>query len=296
VSARRWIVQPGDGPLSTLLVRVCPDDPRALAEGRVFLGPRRLRDPSEQPAAGDEILVYPPRPDGDEEPALLDRQPGLLALSKPAALPTIADHRGDRCLLTWAAETLKLRLSDLHPTSRLDVGVSGVVLVATTAEARARLVRAREEHTYRRRYVALATRAPDPPTGRWAWPLGRASDPRLRAVNGRDPESAETGYSLLGVSTSGQSLLLLEPRTGRTHQLRVHCSHAGLPLLGDGVYGGPVRLVLPGGGVLRPGRIALHARSVEVPGIDGAPWRVEAPVPPALLSLWARLGGAAPWP
>jgi 23S rRNA pseudouridine955/2504/2580 synthase/23S rRNA pseudouridine1911/1915/1917 synthase len=89
------------------------------------------------------------------------------------------------------------------------------------------------------------------------------------------------------------TLLALAPFTGRTHQLRVHASHAGAPLLGDRVYGGPVRLTRPNGSVLPLSRIALHAARVVVPDARGEPFEVRAPIPDALESWWLSLGGEA---
>ena len=91
-------------------------------------------------------------------------------------------------------------------------------------------------------------------------------------------------------------MLAVRPVTGRTHQIRVHAAHAGAPLLGDRDYGGPTRLTLPSGKVLAPGRIALHAARVVVPGQGGALVTIASPIPPALEALWAALGGdAAAW-
>jgi 23S rRNA pseudouridine955/2504/2580 synthase/23S rRNA pseudouridine1911/1915/1917 synthase len=80
----------------------------------------------------------------------------------------------------------------------------------------------------------------------------------------------------------------LEPHTGRTHQLRLHMAHLGAPLLGDRLYGGALR-VLDRGAVLVLSRIALHARSVEIPGL--LPY-LEEPVPAELRRIWSVLGGA----
>ena len=68
------------------------------------------------------------------------------------------------------------------------------MLFALTKAAAERLLAARAGGTYERRYVALATRAPAPARGTWDAPIGRTRDPRLRAVNGRDPTAAETRY------------------------------------------------------------------------------------------------------
>jgi 23S rRNA pseudouridine1911/1915/1917 synthase len=96
---------------------------------------------------------------------------------------------------------------------------------------------------------------------------------------------------VVALAPGGQALLDVAPMTGRTHQIRVHAAHAGVPLLGDRAYGGPPRITLPSGRVVEPGRIALHARRVVVPGEDGAPISVTSPLPPELASLWSALGG-----
>jgi 23S rRNA pseudouridine955/2504/2580 synthase/23S rRNA pseudouridine1911/1915/1917 synthase len=94
--------------------------------------------------------------------------------------------------------------------------------------------------------------------------------------------------------TARRALLLrVEPATGRTHQIRVHAAHAGVPLLGDGDYGGQRRVVNTDGSVHALSRIALHALRVEVPLPDGNIWNLVAPPPTELMQLWQALGGNA---
>jgi 23S rRNA pseudouridine1911/1915/1917 synthase len=147
------------------------------------------------------------------------------------------------------------------------------------------LQRERNEHRYVRRYVALASRAPAEDDGTWDAAIGRAKDPRHRAVNGRDAISARTHFAVVARATNA-ALLALAPVTGRTHQLRVHASHAGAPLLGDRTYGGPVRLTLPTGKVVSLDRIGLHAARVTVFGSA-----IDAPIPTMLRETWSALGG-----
>ncbi len=78
--------------------------------------------------------------------------------------------------------------------------------------------------------------------------------------------------------------------TGRTHQIRAHTAHAGLPLLGDPLYGGPGAAVLPNGNVLEFTRIALHASELIVRHA-GDTWRVSTPMPEILEAWSARLLG-----
>jgi 23S rRNA-/tRNA-specific pseudouridylate synthase len=91
------------------------------------------------------------------------------------------------------------------------------------------------------------------------------------------------------------ALLLLSPLTGRTHQLRVHVARAGVPLLGDRHYGGPMRCTLPTGQVVRAGRVMLHCARVRLPKIgeaaDAGKLSVDAPIPDDFRAVWLALGG-----
>jgi 23S rRNA-/tRNA-specific pseudouridylate synthase len=292
VTTRRWVVRAGDGEtVGAIVSRAAPGDPRALEEGRVFIGRRRARAANEPVAVDDEITIGAPTTGTADGATILAREAGWVAVDKPAGLPTIPDQEGaSHALLALTARTLGLDPSRLHPTSRLDRDVSGVVVFARTPAAAARLRTLRDEHRYVRRYLAIAARLPPTREGSWTAPIGRARDPRLRAVDGRDAVDARTHFAVVAEAPPF-ALLALAPITGRTHQLRVHAAHAGAPLLGDRAYGGPTRVTLPGGRVLAFDRIALHAARVT---LDGA--AIDSPVPEKLRATWLGLGGdGAAW-
>ncbi|HEY3819652.1 MAG TPA: RluA family pseudouridine synthase [Polyangiaceae bacterium] len=293
----RWTVRPGDGHTVGAVLARAGSDADAVKDGRVFVGPRRVRREDEAVTAGEVVHVAAPRALEDRTATLLLRAADFVAADKPAGIPTIPDHAGAaHSLIAAVARALGVETSRLHPTSRLDRDVSGVVVFTRTAEAAQRLARARGEGAYERRYVALAARAPQAPAGTWDAAIGRARDPRLRMVGGRDPIDARTRYRVVAVAPRGEAMLAVAPQTGRTHQIRVHAAHAGAPLLGDRSYGGPPRVTLPTGRVLEPGRVALHAARIVVPGEDGAPVVVTSAIPAELESLWSALGGdAAAW-
>ncbi len=280
---KRWrVATSGEGTLLALV-----RDPVAIAEGRVFVDRKRVQDANLIVRADSEVTLSPPARTQVEDVPVLAREGELLALAKPAGIPTIPDHGGaSHSLLAHAARIAGLPEARVHPTSRLDREVSGVVVFALSADAAARMKKARDEGAYERRYVALASRAPTPERGSWDAGIGRAKDPRKRQVDGRDATDARTRYAVVATAPGGQALLAVAPDTGRTHQIRVHASHAGAPLLGDRTYGGPPRLTLPGGRVLSLDRIALHCARVVACGLD-----VTAPVPSELEATWASLGG-----
>jgi 23S rRNA pseudouridine1911/1915/1917 synthase len=287
----RWIVRPGDGATVGEILARAGADADAVSEGRVFVGRVRVRTSDERVHQGDEVSISAPQPGKAQGAHILLREGDLVAADKPAGVPTIADHGGAaHSLVAMVARTLAIDADRVHPTSRLDRDVSGVVVFALSRAVAERLQRARSEGRYERRYLAIAERPPVPDAGTWDMPIGRARDPRLRAAGGRDPVPATTRYAVTARAPRA-AMLAVAPVTGRTHQIRVHASHAGVPLLGDRAYGGPTRVTLASGRVLEPGRIALHAGRVVVPGDRGEPLVAVSPVPVELESLWSALGG-----
>ncbi len=293
---KRYVVPPGHDRTVRDALAHARADARAVAEGRVFVGRKRVLREDEPVREGDVVEVAAALPQGaDLQVTILARTEDLVAVDKPAGIPTIPDHAGAAHALTaLTARALGVDASRLHPTSRLDRDVSGVVIFALTRAAAARLTDARARGEYERCYVAIAASAPEPASGTWSEAIGRAADPRLRKVGGRDPAPAQTRYAACAQAPGGQTMLSLAPITGRTHQIRAHAAHAGASLLGDRAYGAPARIVLPTGQVLEPRRIALHALRVIVPGDPGgSPLTLLAPVPHDLRELWSALGGNA---
>jgi tRNA pseudouridine32 synthase/23S rRNA pseudouridine746 synthase/23S rRNA pseudouridine1911/1915/1917 synthase len=100
----------------------------------------------------------------------------------------------------------------------------------------------------------------------------------------RNGQHAVTDYRVLGAA-DGRAWLELRPRTGRTHQIRVHCASLGIPVVGDPVYGGPAQ------GATTDHPLQLHARAISLPLYPAkSPIAVTAPVPPHMLGLLSALG------
>jgi 23S rRNA-/tRNA-specific pseudouridylate synthase len=288
----RLQVRPSDGGTVRDVLAGAGVEVAAVREGRVFLDKRRVMREDQRVTPGASLEIAPAPAGSPAKVRILLRERDLVAADKPAGIPTIPDHAGSaHALLARVADALSLEPSRLHPTSRLDRDVSGVVFFALTKAAAERLTRARAAGGYERRYIGICARPPSPDRGTWDAPIGRTSDPRLRAARGHDPVVASTKYVVSATATSGAAMLALAPLTGRTHQIRVHAAHAGAPLVGDRDYGGPTRVTLPTGRVLEPGRIALHAARVVVPGPTGRPMIARSSVPSELEGLWSALGG-----
>lgn len=193
------------------------------------------------------------------------RAPGQAVLRLVAALP-----RAERALLEGR---------ELHLVHRLDVSTSGLVLVALDPAMHRDLVGELGRRAVTKLYLALVWGRPRPRAGRWEVPLApdRADRRRMRA----DPAGRPAVTDWLTVSAAPHvTLVALWPRTGRTHQLRVHLAAAGHPVVGDDLYGGPRHRGVRDralAAALDPGRSLLHSWRLEVPGLD--PCRFEAPIP-----------------
>ena len=172
---------------------------------------------------------------------------------------------------------------------RLDKETSGLMVVARTPRAYRALVEALRAHDVRRVYRALVWGDPGADEGEIAGPIGR--DPRRRqrmTVVRRGGKSALTRWRVL---TRFGAVSLLEARleTGRTHQIRVHFAHLGMPVVGDPVYGGRGKKQLSGNQSQRTladalldclPRQALHASELALRHpVTGRPQRWTTPVP-----------------
>ncbi|WP_369409141.1 RluA family pseudouridine synthase [Deinococcus arboris] len=175
---------------------------------------------------------------------------------------------------------------------RLDRDTSGVIVVAKTVGAHARLANAFKARETAKVYLAIAAgswRADQPVTV--DAPIGRHPVQRQRmTVGGAQPREAQTLFTPLATISTGHgrtvTLVRAQPRTGRTHQIRVHLAHLGSPLLGDPVYGRSSTLIA---------RHALHAQYLTLPHpLTDHPLHLNAPVPEDLLNAWLSLGGH--WP
>lgn len=171
---------------------------------------------------------------------------------------------------------------------RLDRDTSGVILVAKTDLAHVRLTEQFEARTVHKQYLAIVTPAPNRDRDIVEKPIGVHPYQREKmAIRENHPTSkpATTLYEVVR-RFRGLALIRAFPKTGRTHQIRLHMAHAGSPILADKLYGGRSRFLL---GELTGrandteellGRQALHAERIEFAHPDsGERIVIEAPLP-----------------
>lgn len=208
----------------------------------------------------------------------------LLAVVKPAGLPTVPDESGDESLFERAREWVRERgrkpgnvfLGVVH---RLDRPVSGVVLFARTSKAAARLSAAWRERRVQKTYWGLGRGRPAHDTGILEqWLEKDAAKNVARVVRPGHGRPARTRWRLLDAS-GGIAWLELRPETGRPHQLRLAARALGCPLLGDLKYGAREPLA--------DRSVALHAWRLELlHPVRRQPLDLRAPVPE--LEVWDR--------
>lgn len=202
----------------------------------------------------------------------------LIAVDKPAAMvvhPTYRNVSGT--LLNGILWYLRDR-PDVRPglVSRLDKDTSGVVLVALSIGAHARIQRDARANLVSKRYLAIVRGTPEPASSVITMPLRRDPADRRRVIPDATGAPCETRYRVVS-SRNSESIVECELVTGRTHQIRVHLASSGWPIVGDPVYGSSD---------LRIARQALHAWRIEVPHpFSRELLRIEAPIPEDMRSL-----------
>ena len=211
---------------------------------------------------------------------LLYRDGLMLVIDKPAGL---AVHRGPPNGKDRNRECLQdhfdaLRFGLPRPPAlahRLDRDTSGCLVLGRHRKALAQLGKLFKSGAIYKVYWALVQGSPEADQGTIELPLGRLDVSRGWWMK-HDPngQPAVTKWRVMGRSSPASSFtwLALEPLTGRTHQLRVHCAEMGWPIVGDAIYGNAART---GGAVMQ-----LHAREIVVPLYKNRePIRAVAPVP-----------------
>ena len=167
--------------------------------------------------------------------AVIHKDKHLAVLWKPSGLlSTAAPQRGRDDNLVSACARMFGRA---HPVHRLDEGTSGLMLVALTQPAQATLKKLFEDHDIERGYLAMVHRHFPKKDIEKTSMLGRGKDGRRASVEGGDARKSTTHFR--GVEHLGRGISIVKARleTGRTHQVRIHLSEMGYPVLGDTLYG-----------------------------------------------------------
>jgi 23S rRNA pseudouridine1911/1915/1917 synthase len=220
---------------------------RWIAEGAVRVGgePVRGRD---RVRGGEQVVIsgaFPADPGVAAEALPLQvvhEDPELLVLNKPPGMVVHPgagnrEHTLQNALLAHDGELARVPRAGL--VHRLDKDTSGLLIIARTPAAHLRLVAALAAREIGREYLALVWGRPTA-GGRIEASIGRHRTARTRMMVRADGREAVTHYRI-EERLPAHTLLRVQLETGRTHQIRVHLAHIGLPLVGDPVYGGRQR-------------------------------------------------------
>lgn len=244
-----------------------------------------------RPKAGDILKITLPEESSGFEPQdipldivfeddallILNKQPGLIVH------PTKGHPKGTvaNALMHHMQQTKKP--FKIRFVNRLDMDTSGLLVVAKNAYCQNDYTRQMKANAVEKRYIAIVCGILDSDSGTIDLPIGRPDPENIRrgVMEGGSPSI--THYKVLKrYYGSGYSLVELLLETGRTHQIRVHMSHTGHPVLGDWLYGGENVTLIE--------RQALHAANlVFVHPMDGQRLSLKAPLPQDMQCVLAKL-------
>jgi len=214
---------------------------------------------------------------------LLYRNGLMLVIDKPAGFAVHRGPKGGEALEDYF-DALRFGLPRAPALAhRLDRDTSGCLVLGRHRKALALLGKLFKQGKVGKTYWAVVEGGPDADEGRIDIPLSKRDETRGWWMKA-DPHGlpSATTWKVMGRG-GGLTWLALEPLTGRTHQLRVHCAETGFPVAGDTIYGRAPRDDGP--------PLHLHSRDVTVPiSRNRPPVRIEAPVPPHMHDLLHACG------
>lgn len=271
---------------------------RLIGDGRALVDGQRRRA-SDRLTGGERVSVeLSAKVDTSLEPASIPlrvayEDADMLIVDKPAGMVVhpSAGHAADTLVNALVGRSLERgeplgsiagvdRPGIVH---RLDKDTSGLISVAKTDAAQASLMRQFGDRSIVKEYVSLVRGEPSAARGRIEAPIGRDPRDRQRMAVVAGGREATSEYERLA-GGGGYSLLLVRPLTGRTHQIRAHLAHIGLPIAGDLRYGGR-----EGPAGLR--RQFLHAAALECERpLDGRRLRAWSGLPADLVESLSAAG------
>lgn len=276
-----------------------------LAEGRITIdGSRNLPKASSRVSAPLNLSITLPPPETAEalpqeiDLAIAYEDDHLIVVDKPAGLVVHpANGNPDGTLVNALLHHCAGQLSGIGGVARpgivhrIDKDTSGLIVVAKTDKSHEGLARQFFDHSIDRVYQAIVNGHPAPPAGTVDAPLARSTTDRKKIAVVRDARGkrAVTHFRTLQ-PLSGASLIECRLETGRTHQVRVHMTHIGHPLLGDPVYGRSHSRHAATLKQLGFARQALHAARLGfIHPVTGEEVVCDSPLPTDMQELFTRL-------
>lgn len=263
-----------DGKRAEAKDRVEPGQTVRLPPGVTAPPPPTAALPKERPAVSD-------RDAAEIQKLVIFRDDMVIALNKPSGL-AVQGGSGTERHVDGMLDALRFGYDDRpRLVHRLDKDTSGLLLIARTGQAAKRLAESFRDRETEKLYWAVVVGVPPRKEGAIDLPLAKrpgARDRETMQVDHEEGQKALTHFREMDRAGRRAALLALWPRTGRTHQLRVHCAEIGCPILGDRKYGGEEALL---GSLSESRKLHLHARRITLPHPSGkGELRVQAEAPP----------------
>lgn len=290
--------------IQTRIPRLSRTRAQRIVKACAYTEDGRRRRPSDLVRAGETVyLVRPPfeEPNAPRELPVVYEDEAMLALNKPAGLPVHPSASYHRNTVSFILQEKYGWAAAPRIAHRLDRETSGLLLCARTLEYERLLKYAFENRRMQKTYLAIVRGVMANDTGTIDLPMGRVREGLhvLMEVQPHGGLTAVTDYRVRA-RAPGHTLVELFPHTGRQHQLRVHLSAIGHPIVGDKLYGpereAPFLEHIETGMTpellarLGHHRHALHAYKLTLAHpVFGTPLTLEAPLTPDLEELWAKL-------
>lgn len=253
--------------LDMILLEKYPEHSRAtiqklIKNGHAKLGEEVLDKPNAliDEADEDKLTLEIPTNETNERPPVIYEDEHVIVFDKPTGMLSI--KKG-----AYLAEPAIEDFGEV--VHRLDRDTSGVIIVAKDIATRSKLQRQFAERKTHKTYYAVVVGHPKQPHAIINVPLTRNLKKPTTFIPDKDGREAITEYKVIA-ENDRFSLVELKPRTGRTHQLRIHMAHIGTPILGDPVYNPKSP---------KADRMYLHAAELEITIPEGQRKIFKAPVP-----------------
>ena len=270
-----------------------------LAAGQVVRMPRVKEDDRSGRPSAEKQQVDQERLD-DLRSSFVYEDETIVAINKQPGLAT-QGGTGQRVHLDLLLDNLDMSGDQkLRLVHRLDKETSGVLILAKSAAAARAMTGIFRDRQVTKRYFAVTIGCPDPASGLISYKLGKESGGRHGVTWYREGDqevslgamNARTSYHVLETAAGGTSLVILEPGTGRKHQLRAHMAAIDCPIVGDDRYGPPAgkRKSIAGFGVM-DWRLHLHARCLEfIHPFEERPVSIRAAFPDHMMRTFEHFG------
>ncbi|MBN3555009.1 RluA family pseudouridine synthase [Fictibacillus nanhaiensis] len=239
--------------------------------------------------SGDEVTVwFPPEKKSSSMEAenisldIIYEDPHFIAVLKPAGMPTIPSLYQPNGSLA-SAILYHYQINDIpstfHAVNRLDKDTSGIVLIAKHRFAHSLMSTQQKDKVIKREYIAFVHGELKEERGTIDQPIARNPESIIERMISEDGQRSITHYEKLDfVEHLNFSVVSLRLETGRTHQIRVHMSSIGHPLLGDDLYGGKLEMIE---------RQALHSEKTSfIHPFTGERILLVADLPTDMQQLW----------